>query len=125
MDKTIKPPFPFSLRLSEDEREILQERAGNLPLGAYIRSQLFSQPKPRRKRRSVEKNYAALVRLLSLLGHAEILKDFKYFDEIASDDALPAPCAQTWEKIRKFNMLLKAIYEELNRSLDLHKDTNA
>lgn len=37
-----KPPPPFSLRLSADERAELFRRAGNKPLGAYIRSRLLA-----------------------------------------------------------------------------------
>lgn len=32
---------PFSLRLTFDERTALEQEAGHLPLGAYIRSRLF------------------------------------------------------------------------------------
>lgn len=36
-----KPPSPFSLRVSQEERRVLKARAGDIPLGRYIRSQLF------------------------------------------------------------------------------------
>ncbi len=39
--KKDKPPPPFSLRLSANERAELIRRAGNKPLGAYIRAQLL------------------------------------------------------------------------------------
>ncbi len=38
----------FSLRLSEEERKKLDEMAGDMPLGFYIRSRLFDTPSPRR-----------------------------------------------------------------------------
>ena len=36
-----KAPPPFSLRLSKAERALLEARAGNQPLGAYMRSCLL------------------------------------------------------------------------------------
>lgn len=42
---TLKPkkrnrPAPFPIRFSADERAYLERKAGNRPLGTYIRSQL-------------------------------------------------------------------------------------
>ena len=37
-------PPPFSLRLTFEERARLERDAGDMPLGAYIRSRLFDQP---------------------------------------------------------------------------------
>jgi hypothetical protein len=52
---------PFSLRLSVEEKTELLRRAGNIPLGAYIRSQLLgSTAAPRRSHRQPVKDEKAL-----------------------------------------------------------------
>ena len=44
-----KPPAPFSLRLSEEERAYLIQQAGNRPLGAYIRQRLLGERAEKRR----------------------------------------------------------------------------
>lgn len=71
--KKSKPLAPFSLRLSTEEKAYLKERAGNQPLGAYIREQILGDKA--RKRRAIRKptledgQYAAL---LSALGQSRL-----------------------------------------------------
>ncbi|WP_417261458.1 plasmid mobilization relaxosome protein MobC [Celeribacter sp.] len=44
---------PFSMRLNEAERQVLEERAGAMPLAAYIKSVVLAEDAPRyRKRRT-------------------------------------------------------------------------
>ena len=64
---------PFSLRLSFEERARLELDAGDLPLGAYIRSSLFSDPTPRKRRmKRPIKDYKILAELLTKLGSSRI-----------------------------------------------------
>tara|TARA_A200000113_G_C8862255_1_gene353668 strand:- start:1842 stop:2087 length:246 start_codon:yes stop_codon:yes gene_type:complete len=51
-DTKTKKPTPFSLRLSVEERQLLDELAGTKPLGAYVRETLLSNAKPRKGRTS-------------------------------------------------------------------------
>ena len=44
-----KPPAPFSLRLSAEERALLEQQAGGKPLGAYIRERLLGDQAAKRK----------------------------------------------------------------------------
>lgn len=44
-----KPPSPFSIRLSEEERAYLIQKAGGKPLGAYIRSRLLGERAEKRR----------------------------------------------------------------------------
>ena len=44
-----KPPSPFSLRLSAEERAYLVQQAGSRPLGAYIRSCLLGDKAEKRR----------------------------------------------------------------------------
>jgi len=70
-------PTPFSLRLTFDERAALEQSAGSRPLGAYIRSKLFSgAEKPRKARtrtRKPLKDEKALSELLGKLGESRRL----------------------------------------------------
>ncbi len=65
-------PAPFSIRLSAEERAYLEDKAGNRPLGVYIRAKLLGDAQKRRKathKPSVDR--AALAQILGLLGKSE------------------------------------------------------
>lgn len=73
MSKIVKPNFPFSIRLSAEERKDLEKRAGNVPLGIYIRSLILDNTLPRYYRRRMHtrapvKDYEALAKILGKLG---------------------------------------------------------
>jgi hypothetical protein len=66
-------PVPFSLRLSKEERDYLNELSGAKPLGAYIREKLLSDKV--QKRRSVRKAHIdeqQFAQLLSSLGASRL-----------------------------------------------------
>ena len=68
-----KAPAPFSLRLSAEERALLEERAGNRPLGAYIREQLLGgHVQQRRRLRKPRVDDKQLALLLAELGRSRI-----------------------------------------------------
>jgi hypothetical protein len=68
-----KAPFPFSIRLSFDERAQLQQAAGNMALGAYIREKLLTNPEERKyTRKPPVEDQRALARLLAELGKAHL-----------------------------------------------------
>lgn len=68
-----KRASPLSLRLSADERAMLEDHAGRQSLNAYIKSRLFDDA-PRKKARGhrVVQDYEALARVLSALGQTEV-----------------------------------------------------
>ncbi|MEQ8287878.1 hypothetical protein [Thalassospira sp.] len=67
-----KRPAPFSIRLSGDERAVLKRRAGNKPLGAYVRAKLLGDEETRRKpSRAPSIDYALLGQVLGMLGKSE------------------------------------------------------
>lgn len=84
---------PFSLRLSVEERAALDRAAGSEPLGAYIRSRLFSEdaalPAPRRRRREVVADHAALGRVLGALGQSRLSNNLNQIAKAAHLGALP------------------------------------
>lgn len=70
--KTRQRPAPFPIRLSPDERAYLEGKAGNRPLGAYIRSALLGDAEtPRKPTRKSPIDAALLGRVLGMLGKSE------------------------------------------------------
>ena len=45
-------PAPFSLRLTDDERQRLEAQAGSMPLASYIKSVVLSDDAPKYRQRS-------------------------------------------------------------------------
>ena len=65
-------PAPFPVRFSADERAYLERRAGNRPLGSYIRSKLLGDAEaPRNPARKATIDRAALAQMLGFLGKSE------------------------------------------------------
>ncbi|QHQ35235.1 plasmid mobilization protein [Algicella marina] len=75
--KKRKRVAPVSVRLSEEERAILEEQAGGLSLSAHIRERMFGEEtKPRKSRgRSPVKDHAKLAHVLRLLGETNLARD--------------------------------------------------
>lgn len=63
-------PAPFSLRLTPDEREQLEAKAGAMPLASYIKSVVLSDeaPKYRRRRKPPVAEQQLLAQVLARLG---------------------------------------------------------
>lgn len=63
-------PAPFSLRLTEDERERLESQAGSMPLASYIKSVVFADdaPKYRKRRKPPAEDQQLLAEILARLG---------------------------------------------------------
>ncbi len=93
-------PTPFSLRLTAEERRFLAQAAGDMPLGAYIRAQLFEgDESPRRVRREPIKDHEALGHVLGRLGNARIANNLNQLAKAANLGALPVT-DETEEAIR-------------------------
>lgn len=84
-------PKPFSLRLSFEERAMLDGMAGNRPLGAFIRSRLFGdKAAPRRRhQRRAGVDHKALAQALALLGQSRIASNLNQLAKAANIGALP------------------------------------
>ena len=86
---------PFSLRLSEEERQLLLREAGKLSLGAHIRRKLFGDEALRPSRKSSAKrrepggNQKALGQALALLGRSELCGSLQAIARAAVMGALP------------------------------------
>ena len=86
-----KTPPPFSLRLTEEEREKLDHAAAGTPLGPFIKAKLFDGDlSPRRTRGSAPvKDHAALARALGLLGNLRLANNLNQLAKAANMGALP------------------------------------
>lgn len=82
---------PFSLRLTFEERAMLEQAAGDMPLGAYIRAELFRGRKTRRRRphKRPVKDHQALGQLLGQLGSARIANNLNQLAKAANTGSLP------------------------------------
>jgi len=92
-----KRPSPLSLRLSEDERSVLEDQAGRQSLNAYIKDRLFGDDKQRNKsqRYKVVQDYEALARVLSALGQTELFANLSILiGQFESGDAVLSPEAE-------------------------------
>ncbi|MEW8051127.1 MAG: plasmid mobilization relaxosome protein MobC [Candidatus Thiodiazotropha sp.] len=84
---------PFSLRLTFDERSALEQEAGHLPLGAYIRSRLFggseAPRKVRTRPRKPIKDDRTMASLLGALGQSRIANNLNQLAKAANMGSLP------------------------------------
>ncbi|MGB0696264.1 MAG: hypothetical protein ACPGOY_11485 [Rhodospirillaceae bacterium] len=70
-----KRPAPFSIRLSAEERAYLERKAGNRPLGGYIRKKLLGDHEtPRKAARLPAMDYVMLGQVLAMLGTSDLGK---------------------------------------------------
>lgn len=84
-------PAPFSLRLTFEERAILERKAGDMALGAYIRAELLSDrhaPRRTRQKRPV-KDQQALAKLLSELGSSRLSSNLNQLARAANSGSFP------------------------------------
>lgn len=89
-----KTPAPFSLRLTPEERQALEDRAGRQPLGVYIRQRLFANEdaegkRHRAARRPAVQDERALAQLLALLGQSRLASNLNQLARAANTGALP------------------------------------
>lgn len=68
-----KPQNPFSIRLTQEERERLEEEAKGKPLGVYIRERLLGDDTaPRKPRRKPSADHTGLAKVLGALGQSRL-----------------------------------------------------
>lgn len=99
-----KSPIPYSLRLSPEERERLDHDAGDMPLATYIRSRLFDNPTPRKRRmKRPVKDHKLLAELLTKLGASRISSNLNQLARAANSGSL---------------LLMPEIEEDLRQALE-------
>ncbi len=103
---------PFSLRLSDDERQQLEAQAGSMPLASYIKSVIFdaAAPKYRKRRKPALAEQQLLAEVLARLGqtrHANNLNQIAkainqgtlYVDDELAADIQGALADITWMRV--------------------------
>lgn len=82
-------PVPFSIRLSADERSMLERKAGNKPLSGYIREQLLrDQTTTRKKVQSPKPDYVLLGKILAALGPSDLATSICMMAKLAEHGSL-------------------------------------
>lgn len=87
--------YPFSLRLTAEERALLEARAAGRPLGLYVRQCLFGESARQSSAKALPAGAArvadrqALARLLALMGQRDLATGLRQLAEAARNGALP------------------------------------
>ena len=116
-------PPPFSLRLTFEERAQLEQEAGNMPLGAYIRERMFKNPDlaPRRRGKRPVKDYQALAKVLGELGRSRLANILSQLAKAANSGSLPVT-TQTEVELRLACAAIQAIRHDLIEALGLQAE---
>ena len=81
---------PFCFRLTECERALLEAKAGNVPLGVYVRRRVLEgQEEPRPKSRKPKPDEQVLCRVLAALGKSRLSSNLNQIAKAANIGALP------------------------------------
>lgn len=94
MNEQDKRIYPFSIRLTFEERSILEKSAGRMPLGAYIRKVMLNDMTEERKRKVTKrprrpiKDDVALAMLLAELGKAKLANNLNQLAKAANEGSL-------------------------------------
>lgn len=84
-----KRPAPFCLRLTPDERAYLERKAGNRPLGTYIRERLLGdRAEKRRKQRRPTMKQEQYAALLAALGSSRMSSNLNQLAKAANTGTL-------------------------------------
>ena len=115
-----KPPAPFSLRLTFEERAMLEKAANGVPLGAYIKAVLFDGDlsKVRRRNTNPIADHEALGRVLGGLGGSRLSSNLNQLARAVNTGTLPVH-PETEEDIRKACAEVAAMRAELIKALGL------
>jgi len=118
-----KRPSPLSLRLSEEERSLLEDQAGRQSLNAYIKNRLFGKDGARSKsqRYKVVEDYEALARVLSALGQTGLFGNLSMLmEQIEEGKVVLSPQAE--EEIAVMCACVLLMRDDLVKALGLRED---
>lgn len=111
-------PAPFSLRLNIEERAFLEERAGAMPLGAYIRQELLGdralKRRAARKPTLSDEHYAALLAALGQSRLSSNLNQLAHHANMGTLDTSPEVERQLQDAYAAVLAMRKALLTALN-----------
>jgi len=109
---------PFSIRLTEDEKALLLERAGRLPLDVTLAGE--ARTLRRSARRSIQ-DHQAFARVLSSLGQSRLSSNLNQFARAANIDVLPV-APDTVKDLKDACAAVAAMRRDLMQALGLSED---
>ncbi|WBQ11224.1 MobC family plasmid mobilization relaxosome protein [Hyphomonadaceae bacterium ML37] len=117
---------PFSLRLTFEERARLEELAGDMPLGSYIKDRVFNEDgtatrRARKRLRRPVKDKQSLAKLLGMLGQSRIANNLNQLAKAANIGTLPVT-PETERDIRRACAEVQLMRMELLRALGQRSD---
>ncbi|WP_347888522.1 hypothetical protein ABHF54_01410 [Nitrosomonas europaea] len=85
-EQTTRKASPFCLRLTPEERTLLEREAAGLPLGEYIRQQVFDENRVKRRTRNKHpvKDHRLLSQLLGELGRSRLANNLNQLAKAAN-----------------------------------------
>lgn len=113
----------FCLRFTDDERQLLTERAGRVPLGTFIRHVLLddTQTMKRRRTSSPRRDDTALARVLAALGQSRLSNNLNQLAKAVNIGALPVT-PETESEIVSACAAVTAMRQDLLLALGLSGD---
>ena len=113
-----KDTVPFSLRLTREERQRLEEQAAGMSLAAFVRARLFGKDEAPRQTcgKTPVKDHRALAQLLGTLGQSRMAQSLGQLARAAQSGSLPmtpetevALCAAYREVVAMKRLLMTAL----------------
>jgi hypothetical protein len=118
-----KPPAPFSLRLSPEERAYLDRQAGGRPLGAYIRERLLGdQARKRQVRRKPKVDDKRIALVLAELGGSRLSSNLNQLAKAANMGTLDVS-RDVEQELREACRAVLAMRDALIAALGLRAET--
>ncbi|MCB9989735.1 MAG: plasmid mobilization relaxosome protein MobC [Rhodospirillales bacterium] len=118
-------PKPFSIRFTFEERARLEQLAGGMPIGAFIRDQLFGDDAIVARRRTRNhhpvKDQKVLGQLLGVLGRSKLANNVNQLARAANSGSLPAT-PETERAIHRACRDISWMKSALVRALGLHEE---
>ena len=108
----------FTIRLTDDEKRLLLERAGQAPLGIYIRGLILGADVRQKRHSAPLKDNTALARVLAALGQSRLASNLNQLAKLANIGALPVT-PETEAEIRDACAAMSAMRGDLMIALGL------
>lgn len=116
---------PVSVRLTEQERALLERVAAKQSLSSFMRECALTQagqaPKPRKEQQRPTEQKVQLAQILALLGASDIFRSMSTFAKLSEQGALPLS-EETELQIQNACSNIKQIKTLLMRALRVKED---
>ncbi len=116
---------PVSVRLTEQERALLERVAAKQSLSSFMRQCALMQagqaPKPRKEQQRPTEQKVQLAQILALLGASDIFRSMSTFAKLSEQGALPLS-EETESQIQQACSNIKQIKTLLMRALRVKED---